>query len=102
MKNLNIVKSNKNSSFQRFIDGKVVLGVKAFSKYDIPYPENACLEELVALYNNNKIKLTTLIYISKKNKLFLKNKNLNNSIQLLTEWSIESGYYNSQEYHFKI
>jgi len=43
MKNLNIIKSNKNSSFQRFIDGKVVLGIKAFSKYDIPYPENACL-----------------------------------------------------------
>jgi hypothetical protein len=112
MKRLNIKKSNKVTYFQSMLENKVIISIKTndienisnkgLELNNIYAEENILLKGLIKKYKEKLITYSTFHYILIKNNYMKKNSKESKSIQLLTEWSKESGNFNPNEFHFRI
>lgn len=105
-----VTKSNKTIYFRQIHKGKVILSLDLGSILKMQnlsslflIEKNSFLFPLFEQFNTKNIKYSTLKYIfSKYNKETSLKQNLDEkSIQLLTEWSLESGFYDPSKFHFK-
>ena len=103
-------KSNKTTYFRQIHKGKVILSLDLESVVKMQNLTTSLLIEkdsfifpLVEQFNNKNIKYSTLkLIFSKYNKQSVLEQDLDEkSIQLLTEWSLESGHYDVSKFHFK-
>ena len=105
MKNIFIKKSNKGIIFQQKNKNKIILTLKTTTKFLMNKKKfllSKNLENCLKKFQYNKIKYSTLFFILKKQATILYNSKgaEKETIQLFTEWSLESGIYNSTKLHF--
>lgn len=81
--------SNKAIYFQVISNNKVILTNKKL--FNNILNNNIINDKILSLYNDNKIKYNSLQYILFNNKKNLLSNNINNTNQLLIEYSIEGG-----------
>lgn len=110
MTSLNIKKSNKTVQFQVTSRTKIITSLKTTEIKNLseeqPFGlinETKLHSSLVKRFQMNKINYSSLSYILSKNKEIrnIEKQNIE-AMQLLTEWSKESGVYKSNNFHFKM
>jgi len=110
MNNVHVIKSNKKFTFQLLRDKGVIIDIKTNDLYclqDISvfnFKLKTEILEVLKLYKNKGITLSTLIYLLLKNKT-KESSSLSEkeeAIKLLAQWAVESGSYKSVEFNCKV
>jgi hypothetical protein len=105
MKNIFIKKSNKGIVFQQKNKNKIILTLKTnnrFLNHNKKFLLSKNVENCLKRFQLNQIKYSTLLFVLQKQTTFLSNKKKSEkeTIQLFTEWSLESGIFNKENFHF--